>query len=185
MIANVNNAVVYLVGTLLDLLLYVFLLRVLLHAVRADFYNPISQLVWKFTQPVVRPLQTVMPRVRTVDVAALLVLYLIAVIDVRVVIGLYNYHLSIPQTIWYALLKLAMLLLNLYTLTLFVQAILSWVGPGTSNPASAILWSLNEPLLRPVRRVIPSVANLDLSPMVVMFGLQIVARLLPLPGLLN
>lgn len=185
MIANVNNAMVYLVGTLLDLLIYVFLLRVLLHAVRADFYNPISQLVWKLTQPIVRPLQSVLPRARSIDLASVIVLLLVALIDVRAVTYLYGYSLSLLQSGWFALLKLAMLLLNLYTLTLFVQAILSWVGPGTSNPAANILWSLNEPLLRPVRRFVPLIAGLDLSPMVVMFVLQLIARLLPIPGLLS
>jgi YggT family protein len=52
-----------------------------------------------------------------------------------------------------------------------------------SNPAANILWSLNEPLLRPVRRFIPAIAGLDLSPLFVILALQVVSRLLPLPGI--
>jgi YggT family protein len=51
-----------------------------------------------------------------------------------------------------------------------------------NNPASNILWSLNEPILRPVRRFIPPMSGLDLSPLVVILLLQVLNRLLPLPG---
>jgi YggT family protein len=79
-------------------------------------------------------------------------------------------------------LKLLVLTVNLYTFTIFIQAIMSWLGPGVRNPASNILWSMNEPLLRPARRLIPPLSGLDLSPLVVILLLQVLNRLLPLPG---
>jgi YggT family protein len=63
------------------------------------------------------------------------------------------------------------------------QAILSWFGPGVNNPTSNILWSMNEPLLRPIRRVIPPVSGLDLSPLVAIIGLQVLVMLVPLPNI--
>jgi len=64
-----------------------------------------------------------------------------------------------------------------------IQAILSWVGPGVNNPAGRILWSINDPLLRPVRRVLPPFSGLDLSPLVLIVALQFVNLLIPLPGI--
>ncbi|MDR3416299.1 MAG: YggT family protein [Nevskia sp.] len=180
MVANTNNALLFLITSLLDLALCAFLLRVLLQLSRSDFYNPISQLVWRVTQPVVGPLSKAIPRWQRLDLAASLVLLLIALVYVEVVAGLIQYNPGWLSALWFALLKIASLALNLYTLSLFALALLSWVGPGVSNPAANVLWSLNEPLLRPVRRILPPIGGLDLSPVPVMLLLQFVDRLLPL-----
>ena len=92
---------------------------------------------------------------------------------------------GVGSALLYTVLKLLVMLLALYTFTLFVQAILSWVGPGTQNPAATVLWSINEPLLRPVRNIIPPIGGLDLSPLAVIIALQVLSRLVPLPGVLR
>lgn len=181
--ANANNAVFYLVSTLFDVYLWIVMLRVILQAVRADFYNPISQLIWQLTQPILGPAQRLLPKWRQYDVAAIVLLVLIAVIYIHVIAAILGFGVNLPMSLAYALLKLVTLALNLYTFALFVQAILSWVGPGVSNPAGSILWSMNEPLLRPVRRVIPPMSGLDLSPLVVILVLQFLNLLVPLPSI--
>nr|WP_295688277.1 YggT family protein [uncultured Nevskia sp.] len=158
--------------TLLDLLLCVFLLRVMLQLVRANFYNPISQLIWKLTQPVTQPLVRFIPRIRNIDTPAVLVLAVIAVLDIAIVGSLYGQSVGTGQMFWLALLKVISLGLRVFTLCLLVVTILSWVGPGVSNPAANVLWSLTEPVLKPVRRVIPLVAGLDLSAIPVMIVFQ-------------
>jgi YggT family protein len=184
LVANAGNALLFLLTTVADLMLGVVLLRVLLQGARADFYNPISQLVWRLTQPVVRPLQAVVPRWRRVDLAGILLLYLLSFLFVQLVINFLGVgSVGIPAALWFALLKIITLTLNLYTLSLFAQAILSWVGPGVTNPAANVLWSLNEPLLRPVRRILPPLAGLDLTPIPVMLALQVLDRLLELPAI--
>lgn len=183
--ANTSNALFYLVSTLFEVYLWIVMLRMMLQVVRADFYNPISQLVWQLTQPLVRPLQRVFPKVGQWDTAAMVVLLLVAVAYVFVAFTLLGYSVNILVALWYALLKLVVLALNLYTFALVIQAILSWVGPGVNNPAGSILWSVNEPLLRPVRRVIPPFSGLDLSPLVVIVALQFLKLLVPLPGILR
>lgn len=181
--ANATNAVFFIVTTLLNLYLGAVMLRILLQWTRADFYNPISQLVWKITQPPVGPLRKMLPRWRTLDTAALVLLLVLCYLYVHVVMWLLSVHLTVFDVIWLALLKALWICIGLYTLSLFAQAILSWIGPGVNNPAANILWSINEPLLRPVRRVIPPVAGLDLSPLLVILALQVLSRLLPLPGI--
>jgi YggT family protein len=181
--ANADNALFYLVSTLFELYLWVVLLRIILQWVRADFYNPFSQLIWRLTQPILRWAQPVIPKWRNLDTAALVFVFLLAVIYMKVIVALLGANYGWPQAALWAVLKLIVLTLNLYTFTLFVQAILSWVGPGVSNPAGSVLWSVNEPILRPVRRVMPPVAGLDLSPLVVIIALQVLNRLVPLPGI--
>jgi YggT family protein len=108
------------------------------------------------------------------------VLLVIAYIHVEVAWWLQSRNFGMGYTAYSSLLKLVVLTLNLYTFTVFVQAVLSWIGPGVNNPAGSVLWSLNEPLLRPVRRLIPPISGLDLSPLLLILALQFVSRVVPL-----
>lgn len=182
---NTSNALFFLVGTLFDLYLGALLLRIILQWVKADFYNPLSQIVWKLTNPPVLPLRNLVPRWKNLDTAALLVALVVAVLYILVVGWLFSAGVPSWSLLWYAALKCLVLAINLYTLSLFAQAILSWLGPGVNNPAANILWSMNEPLLRPVRRFIPLLSGLDLSPLAVMLALQVLNRLIPLPLILR
>lgn len=181
--ANTSNAMLFLVTTLFDLALWAFLLRIVLQWVRADFYNPISQLVWRATRYPTDWLRPFVPNAGPLNSAAALTLAALAIVNVHVIVGMLGVSITVLSALWFAVLKTAVLLVNLYTFTVFVQAILSWIGPGVNNPASSILWSMNEPLLRPVRRLIPPLSGLDLSPLVLILLLQVFHRLLPLPGI--
>lgn len=183
MSANVNNALYFLVSTLFDLVLWVWMLRILLQIVRADFYNPISQLIWRITRVPADQLRPLLPRLQRVDLASIVVLIALALAYVPVIDWLLNQSRGIASIIMLGGLKILWLLINLYTFTLFVQAILSWIGPGVNNPASNILWSLNEPLLRRVRRFLPQLAGLDISPLAVLLALQVLSQLLGLPAI--
>lgn len=180
--ANLSSAVYQLVSSLLNLYLSAVVLRIVLGWVRADFYNPVSQLVWKITQPVVGPMVRVIPRWRRLDTAALVYLVALACLFVNFIPWLISQRVP-PFWPAQAVLKIVVLTANVYTVTMTFQAILSWFGPGVNNPASNILWSMNEPILRPIRRVIPAVAGLDLSPLLAIVALQFVAMVLRLDGM--
>ncbi len=84
---------------------------------------------------------------------------------------------------WLDVLQLAVLIIinltaKLYVLSIYAQALLNWVGPGVNNPNAKILWSLNEPLLRPVRRILPPISGLDLSPIPVILILLTIDHVL-------
>lgn len=180
--ANASNAMLFLLTTLFDLLLWVWLLRIILQATRAEFYNPISQAIWKLTRYPTDWLRPFVPNLRNVNTGAVLIAMVIALVYVHLIDGLLKLRYGEVALLIVAVLKLSVLTVNLYTFTIFVQAIMSWLGPGVRNPASNILWSVNEPLLRPARRLIPPLSGLDLSPLVVILLLQVLNRLLPLPG---
>lgn len=180
--AQATNAFIFLISTLFNLYMGAVLLRVILQWVRADFYNPISQLVWKVTQPVLAPLKNVLPRYRQLDLAACLLLLVLAMLYIQIIASLWSVRVGPLLMVWWAALKIAGLALSLYTASIAIYAILSWFGPGFSNPAANILYSINEPLLRPIRRVLPSMSGLDLSPLVAILLLQVLGMLLPLPG---
>lgn len=182
---NSANALFFLVSTLFELYMGLLLLRIILQWVRADFYNPLSQFIWKVTNPPVLPLRNLIPRWKNLDTAALVVLLAVAVLYILVLGWLFDVAVPLWSLGWVALLKCLSLTTQVYFFSLFIQAILSWLGPGVNNPSANILWSMNEPLLRPVRRYIPLVSGFDLSPLVVMLALQVINKLLPLHPLLK
>ena len=62
--------------------------------------------------------------------------------------------------------------LNVFFWAILIQVIISWVNPGSYNPITGLLYSLNEPVLRPARRVLPPMSGFDFSPIVVMIALK-------------
>ena len=185
MVNNANNALLFLVDTLLALYTVVVLLRVILQLVHADFRNPISQFVWRATALPVGLLSRVIPRWRNLDIPALVFAFALCFINIEIDLALAapGFGAQPLLALWWAVLKAGVLICNFYFFTILVQAIMSWISPGQYSPATALLWTINEPLLRPVRNMIPPIGGLDLSPLIVIIGLQVVSRLLPLPGL--
>lgn len=165
----------FIVGTLLQVLLVmVFLLRVLLPLVRADSRNQLSQAVIRLTNPLVLPLRRVLPPIGKIDTASIVALLIVqaAAIAMLWLLGGYPNIFTPGQFIYVVLMTLITTILRFYIFALILYVILSWIAPGTYSPAAALLDSLCEPLLRPVRRVIPPLGGLDLSALFVIIGLQ-------------
>jgi YggT family protein len=185
--ANLMNTLLSMTTLLFDLVMWLFILRIVLQLVRADFYNPLSQLIMKTTRYPTDALRYVLPNLRNFNVAAAVSLFAIAVVYVHIIsgFGVLGHHANRYEALVWAVMKIATLVTNLYTFTLVVQAILVYLGPGVNNPASNVLWSMNEPLLRPVRRFVSPVSGLDISFIVVILALRIVNGLIPLHGALR
>jgi len=167
------NSVNFLVNTLFDLYIMVILLRVWLQVARADFYNPFSQFIVKATQPIVAPLRRVIPSLGGWDCATIVFGYVVACLKVVSLSLIMNMAFD-PAVI--AISGLVILLTAVFKIIFWVlvlRAILSWVSQGR-NPIEAVMHQLSEPLLAPVRRIIPPIGGLDLSMIVVLLGLQFV-----------
>lgn len=173
------DALLFLLNTLFGLYCAALLLRVILQWVRADFYNPLAQFIWQITHP---PLDTLkfIPRWRNLDIAALLLAWVLVLINLQLALSLSGANVSFGSVLANSVMNLMVLVLNIFTISIFVQAIMSWVNQGAHSPASSLLWSLNEPLLRPVRNFLPPIGGLDLSPLFVILALQVVRRLIPI-----
>jgi len=167
------DALLFIVRSVLQVLLVtVFLLRFLLPLVRADARNPLSQAVLKITNPLVLPLRRVIPAAGRIDTASLVALLLVQFVTTAVILALAGLPLTGATLIRSALLSLVVTILQFYKLAILIYVVLSWVAPGTYSPSASLLASLCEPVLRPVRRLIPPLAGLDLSAVFVLIGLQ-------------
>jgi YggT family protein len=172
-------ALIFIVETLLTLALFVFLLRLLLQWSRADFRNPVAQAVVRLTNPLVLPLRRVLPPIGKIDTASVVAVALLAFVEVAIIYSLRGVHLAGPL-LWLREIALQILRTTLWTYfyAIFLYAILSLIAPGGYSPVQSLLTSLCEPVLRPIRRVIPSVASLDLSPLWAAIAIQALLILL-------
>lgn len=194
MLGNGLRALIFIVDTLLSLYALVVLLRVLLQLVHANFYNPLSQFVWQATRVPVRWIGNLIPRRASLDVPALILALVICYVDIEVILALTASmrglsvdwaQLRPAVALAWAVFKVVELVCNLFTFTILIQALLSWLAPQQHSPATALMRTLNEPLLRPVRTYMPPLGGIDLSPLVVILVLQVINILLPLPGVLH
>lgn len=172
-----TSPIEFLVSTLFSLYILAVMLRFLLQRVRADFYNPVSQFLVKVTNPPLRPLRRVVPGFGGVDIASLVLLLVLQWIALFLIVWLRGMEVGPVSLIALSLAELVELTFNIFIFSILIQAILSWVNPGTYNPVTSILYSLNEPVLRPVRRFLPPISGLDLSPLVAIIGLQVLKML--------
>jgi YggT family protein len=159
-------ALLYLIDTLLSLAQLCFLLRLLLQWARADFRNPLLRAIVQLTGPVLVPLRRLLPAIGRLDTASVLVVIALGLL--RVSMGSLLSGVGLPPLLsWVevATLQILRLVLWTYFFAIFLYATLSFIAPGTYSPAQALLNSLCEPVLRPFRRLIPPLANLDLSPL--------------------
>jgi YggT family protein len=171
-------SLLFVLHSLLTLVVIAFLLRVLMPLVRADFRNPLGQAVLRFTDPLVRPLRRVLQPAGKLDVASIVALLLVQFAGTALIRLVAGGGFAAGPVLASGLKELLRTVLQFYTVAILVQAVLSWVAPGTHNPATQLLGRLCEPLLRPFRRLIPPVGGLDFSPLLVLIGLQALQILL-------
>jgi YggT family protein len=173
------SAILYVFNALFTLVLVAFLLRVLLPLVDAGFRNPIGQAVLKVTDPIVLPLRRLFKPAGRVDIAAIVALVLVQLVATSLLLGVGGASaLALPIVLTQALLSLLDLVLQFFTVCLLIYVVLSWVAPDVRNPAIQLLSRICEPVLRPVRRILPPLGGLDLSPLLVLIALQAVRILL-------
>lgn len=172
-------ALVFVINTLLGLYTAGVMLRFLMQQVRADFYNPLAQAVVKATNPLLLPLRRVIPAWGKIDSAALVLMLVVQFANVLLVMWVASMPYTWGYLIFWTILKLIFILVNLYFFSILMEAVISWLGQGRS-PLDGLLRPVNAPLLRPARRLLPPTSGLDFSPLLVMLVLQVINLLLPL-----
>ena len=180
-----SNALIFIIDTVFDIACFLFLARLILQISKADFYNPISQGIVKATDVVLKPLRAFIPGYRNLDVASLLVAWLIKVLAFAVLFTLDSG--SMPGILYLmirGLYDVLSLILTIYWFALIFVIVLSFIAPATYHPGAALLRQITEPILAPARRMIPPLGGLDFSPILVFMAL-ILARDYLLPELFN
>jgi YggT family protein len=171
-------ALLFILDALLTLVVVAFLLRVLMPLVRADFRNPVGRAVLQVTDPLVRPLRRLVKAQGRVDPGSVTALLLVQVAGTALVRLVAGRNLAPGPWFLEAGRDLLQTTLQFYFIAVLLVALLSWFGPGARNPVTNVLERLCQPLLGPVRRVIPPIGGLDFSALFVLIALQALTILL-------
>lgn len=175
------NAGLILISFVFGLLVLLVVLRVLLQLARANFHNPICQLLYKASNPVLMPLRRVIPSWRRLDIAGVVLAWLLLLIERALTFALLG---SVPGFGGLALIALADLLgftLILLLVLIIVRAILSFVGSDSRHPVVPLVIQLTEPVLGPIRRRLPTPGGIDFSPIVAILAIALLRALLVQP----
>lgn len=158
---------------------FFFLARFVLQLVRADFYNPISQAVVTITEPVLKPLRAVLRPIGSVDLSSFSMSWALHALQVWSLGALTAAATGTAlQIAVLSLFQTLMLLTYIFVGAIFIIVIASWFVQGGFHPILALLQQITEPVVGPVRRVMPDLGGIDLSPMVALFGLFVIQELL-------
>lgn len=178
-----TNPLEFLISTLFSLYILLVMVRFLLQLARADFYNPVSQFIVKVTTPALRPLRRVIPGWGGIDFATIVLMLALQLLSITLILLLRGQGLPLFTLIFWSLSELVSLAINIYIGAIIIQAVISWINPGTYNPVVSLLHSLTEPMLRPARRLLPPVSGFDFSPILVLVALNIL-KMLAIPPLM-
>ena len=173
-----ENPLLFLFDTLFDIYIAILLLRFLLQQFGADYYNPIAQFIVKATQPIVGIARRYIPSYRKIDIATLIIVFAFIVLKIVIITSIHGSSYPIPVILLASVKNLISLAFDIFIFAIFIQAILSWVNPDPHNPVSSILYTLTNPVLRPVKRFLPDMGGIDISPIFALIGLMFLKRLI-------
>jgi YggT family protein len=163
-------------GTLCDLLTVAFLARFAMQWLHVPFRNGLGRFVLAVTDWAVMPTRKLVPGLFGLDLASLLLAWLVQTLFLSIVIGASGIHGGTTPTAFgiamlSGLVEVLRFAIYLAMGVVIMTAVLSWVNPW--SPISPVFSQLAAPLLRPFQRLIPPIGGVDLSPLVVLILLQI------------
>ncbi|MEX1198021.1 MAG: YggT family protein [Pseudohongiellaceae bacterium] len=183
---TINEVGFLLVNTLGSLYLMAILLRFLLQIAQADFYNPITQIVVRFTEPGVKLFRRFIPGIRGVDLSSLVFALIVQMAAMTALVFLSNIQLPGPGLILtWSLVGLLSFILNIYFWGIIISIVASFLAPFSTHPALVLVRQLTEPVMAPFRRLLPPMGGLDLSPIFVFLTLQVIRAILIAPAGVN
>ena len=175
------NALIFVAQVAFGLLTLALLLRFYLQWVRAPYRNPLADFVNALTDFMVRPARRVVPGMWGLDLPTLLLAWLMQLLELLVVLQVRGYRfgaevgLAIIGVAALAVLAVVKMLIYIVLAATLLQALLSWVNPG--SPVAPLLDAMTRPFLRLFRRRIPPVGNVDLSPLLLLVVCQLLLML--------
>ena len=164
-----GSAVAQIFNTIVGLYLLLVIARFLLQLAKADFYNPISQAVFKITDPMVKVFRSFIPGYRGIDFSSLILAFFVQFTAISLTILLYGGSLpSISFIVTWSFVGVLNFIILFYYYALIASIVMSFVmmfsGNMNPHPILSLVWQITEPIMSPVRKVIPPMGGLDFSP---------------------
>lgn len=172
------NPLIFIIETLFYLYMVVVALRLVMQWANWDYHNPLVQFIIRATQAPVKYLRRFLPALGKWDTATIVLLVAVALLKLLIAGLISGVPINGFGLFGLLLAELFSLFISIFTVSIILEVILSWVTPvGSYNPVTPLIMKMNAPLLQPVRRLIPPLGGIDLSPLFVLIGLQVLSML--------
>lgn len=176
------EAIFFLINAVVSFFTTLFLLRFLMQLMRVSFAGQIGDFVVKLTNWAVKPLRRIIPGLAGIDWASLLAALALQLLLAGIIVGLSGAPFA-GDALGSGLMILILALRGLARLAVYImmgavilQAVLSWINP--YSPVAPLAHQLTRPLLAPIRRLVPTISGIDLSPLVAILLLQVLLMFL-------
>jgi YggT family protein len=175
------NGVNFLTQLIFDIYVIFLLVRIMVqwHAYRVP--NAIVKFVATVTNPVVNPVQSIIPRIRNIDLPAIIVMCLVVSIKIIILTSLLSGRLLLDVDLLFLTARdLLEQVINFFFFSIIIYVVLGWINQYNSALYEVVV-TISNPLLRPIRAVVPPVAGFDISPLIVLIGLKLVSIVFVIP----
>ena len=178
-----NSSAALIFNALGGLYLLAILLRFLLQIAKADFYNPVSQTVIRLTDPAVKLFRSFIPGYLGIDFSSLILALVVEAAAICVLILLYGGGIpGIRFIVTWAFVGVIYFTINIYYYAIIASIIMSFVmvfsGSVNPHPVLRLIWQLTEPVMAPVRKVVPPIGGLDFSPIFIFIIIRLIQNAL-------
>lgn len=169
----------FLVSLFFSLLLIILWARVFLRYFRISALHPVSQMINRFSDPIIRPLEGRIPvKNKLSNPYDWLSLALIVVVEVikfsLLALILFGRLLPLGYLVILTLADLIIQPANFLFYLILIRVIMSWVNPSWQNPVADVIKQITDPLLNLGRRIVPDISGFDFSPFIIMIILKII-----------
>ena len=174
-----SNPLIFLIDILFSIYITIIALRLIMQWAQWEHSHPLVQLIIKTTQVPVKLLRRFFPSFGKWDSATIILLLFLTFIKLSLISSLQDSSNYQGFFFGWLIADVFALFISLFTFSILIEVFLSWiVPPHTQNHITPLVRSMNEPLLRPVRQMLPVMNGLDLSPLIVVLGLQVLSMLI-------
>lgn len=176
------QAIIFLLDAVVSFFCSLFLLRFMMQAMRVSFAGQLGNFVVALTNWAVKPLRRIIPGIGGLDWSSVFVAFVLQLLFAGIVVGASSHFAAVdgagltPMILWFALRGVLRTTVYIFIGALILQAVLSWINP--YSPLAAPAQQLTRPILDPIRRLIPLIAGIDLSPLVAILLLQVLLSFL-------
>lgn len=169
----------FLISIIFGFVILMVMLRFILQWARADFYNPISQFIIKITDPLLKPFRRVIPGFAGLDMAAITLMLILKFVETLLILAISGQSIHLLVILIFSATGLLSTFLYVFIFAIIIMAIASWIAPGNYNPVLNLIQQLIAPIMRPIQRRLKPISGMDLSPLVALLLLNLVAMAIP------
>ncbi len=171
-----SDIAVTIASPLFSLALFLIAMRFLAQLCGVSPFNPISTGLRRITDPIVAPINRLVPAGKRLNIGAVIALIVCQVIYIAVMLALISRFdaFNVLQSLIWSALGAAGLLINIVFYSVLAMIVVSFLAPQSNHPAVEFVWQLTEPVMAPLRNFIPSMGGLDFSPIVLFIGINVI-----------